>query len=115
MSGMSYSVRLDEAAQAKIVEWQLPQEGMRAILQRMDDLSENPSRYLIRVPSSVHVLETDVVYHDPGPPPRQCLIVLSVRYGVDEETLHIVECDRLCDDKRDRPADGADPFPPDPS
>jgi hypothetical protein len=112
---MSYSVRLDEAAQAKIVDWRLPQEGMRAILQRMDDLSENPSRYLIRVSSSAHVLETDVVYHDPGPPPLHCLIVLSVRYGVDEETLHIVDCDRLFDDKRDQPADGARPLPPDAS
>jgi hypothetical protein len=50
-----------------------------------------------------------VVYGDPGPPLLHCLIVLSVRYGVDEETPHIVDCDRLFDDKRDRPADGADP------
>jgi hypothetical protein len=98
---MSYSVQLDEEAQAKIAEWRLPQEGIRAILQRMDELGENPSRHLIRVPSSDHVLETDVVYRDPGPPPPHCLIVLSVRYGVDEETLHIVDCDRLFDDKRD--------------
>ena len=35
----------------------------------------------------------------------QCLIALSVRYGVDEETLHIVDCDRLFDDKGDRPAE----------
>ena len=112
---MSYSVRLDEAAQAKIIAWRLHQEGMRAILQRMDELSENPRRCLNRVPSSVHILETDVVYRDPGPPPLDCLIVLSVRYGVDEETLHIVDCDRLCDDKRDRLADGADPLPPDQS
>jgi hypothetical protein len=112
---MSYSVRLDEAAQAKIVEWRLPQEGMRAILHCMDDLSETPSRYLMRVASSAHVLETDVVYHHPGPPPLHCLVVSSVRYGVDEETLHIVDCDRLFDDSRDRPAEGADPLPPDQS
>jgi hypothetical protein len=110
---MSYSVQLDEEAQAKIAECRLPQEGIRAILERMDELSENPSRHLIRVPSSVHVLETDVDYRDPGPPPLHCLIVLSVRYGVGEEMLHIVDCDRLFDDKRDRRADGADPLPPD--
>jgi hypothetical protein len=77
----------------------------------MDELSEHPSRHLIRVPSSVHILQTDVVYLDPGPPPRHCPLVLSVRYGVDEETLHIVDCDRLFDDKRDRPAEDADPPP----
>ena len=58
-----------------------------------------PSRYLIRIESSLHVLETDVVYSDPGPPARDCLIVLSVRYGVDEETLNIVDCDRIFDDE----------------
>ncbi len=110
---MSYSVRLVKAARLKVVDWQLPPKGMRAILQRMDELSENPSRHLIRVGSSAHVLEADVVYRDPGPPPLYCLIALSVRYGVDEETLHIVDCDRLFDDKGDRPAENPGPSPSD--
>jgi hypothetical protein len=64
----------------------------------MDELSERPSRILLRIESSLHILETDVVYSDPGPPPRDCLIALSVRYGVDEETLIIVDCYRICND-----------------
>jgi hypothetical protein len=112
---MSYSVQLAQDTRRKLAEWRLPKEGIGAIFRRMDELSENPSRHLIRVPSSVHVLQTDVVYRDPGPPPLHCLIVLSVRYGIDEETLHIVDCDRVFDDKRDRPTDGADSFPPDES
>jgi hypothetical protein len=52
-----------------------------------------------------------VVYRDPGPPPLGCLIVLSVRYDADEETLHIVDCDRLFDDRRDR----SDPLIPTPA
>jgi hypothetical protein len=44
-------------------------------------------------------LETDVAYRDPGPPERDCLIALSVRYGVDEETLTIVDCRRIFDDE----------------
>jgi hypothetical protein len=112
MFGMSYSVQLAKAARQKIVGWQLPPEGMRAILQRMDELSENPGRHLIRVGSSVHILEADVVYRDPGPPPLYCLITLSVRYGVDEETLHIVDCDRLFDDKVDQAVRDPAPLPP---
>jgi hypothetical protein len=109
---MSYSVQLARDTRRKLAEWRLPKEGISEIFRRMDELSENPSRHLLRIASSVHVLETDVIYRDPGPPPLDCLIVLSVRYGVDEETLHIVDCDRLCDDSRDRLADGAGPLPP---
>ena len=40
-----------------------------------------------------------MVIHDPGPPARDHLIALSVRYGADEETLYIVDCDRLVEDR----------------
>ena len=96
---MSYSVQLDDGVKAKITDWRLPREGISAILQRMDELREEPSRNLLRVESSPHPLQSDIVYRDPGPPARDCLIVLFVRYGVDEETLRIVDCDRYFDDK----------------
>jgi hypothetical protein len=96
---MSYSVKIDEAVRQKIVEWQLPRSALQAILKRLDELKDLPSRNLIRVESSAHALQSDLVVHDPGPPPRDHLIVLSVRYGVDEETLYIVDCDRLVEDR----------------
>ena len=96
---MSYSVQFGDRVKSKIIAWGLPKEGMKAILERMDDLREMPSQNLLRIDSASHVLQTDIVYRDPGPPARDCLIVLSVRYGVDEESLYIVECDRLFDDK----------------
>ena len=65
----------------------------------MDELREMPSRNLLRVDSASHILQTDIVYRDPGPPSRDCLIVLSVRYGIDEESLYIADCERLFDDK----------------
>ena len=71
---MSYSVRLDEEAQFKIVAWRLPREGIQAILQRMDELSHIPSRLLLRIESAQHVLQSDVIYRDPGPPPQECII-----------------------------------------
>jgi len=92
---MSYSVQLDEDVKAKITAWRLPKEGIGAILARMDELREMPSRNLLRIESSPHPLQTDIVYRDPGPPARDRLIVLFVRYGIDEETLTIVDCDRL--------------------
>jgi hypothetical protein len=95
---MSYSVRLDDDVKAKVTAWRLPKEGIRAILRRLDELREVPSRNLLRIESSPHPLQTDIVYRDPGPSARDCLIVLFVRYGVDEETLRIVDCDRFFDD-----------------
>jgi hypothetical protein len=109
---MSYSVRLDDNAQRKISEWRLPKEGISAILRRMDELSDNPSRYLLRIASSPHVLETDVVYTDPGPPELNGLVALSVRYSVDEETLYIVDCYRIFDEKADRTPPGTGLFSP---
>ena len=97
---MSYSVQLAKDAKRKLADWRLPKEGMSAILRRMDELCENPRYHLIRVPSKAHVLEADVVYRDPGPPPRDCLVALFVRYDVDEETLHIVDRDRIFDDDK---------------
>jgi hypothetical protein len=92
---MSYSVQLDDEVMDRIISWKLPKEGISAILQRMDELREMPSRNLLRIESSPHPLQTDIVYSDPGPPVRDRLIVLFVRYSVDEETLMIVDCDRL--------------------
>jgi hypothetical protein len=96
---MSYSVKVDEAVRRKIAEWRLPRSALQAILKRLAELKTLPSRNLIRVESSAHALQSDLVVHDPGPPPRDRLIVLSVRYGVDEETLYIVDCDRLVEDR----------------
>jgi hypothetical protein len=98
---MSYSVQFGDKVTSKIVAWALPKEGMTAILRRMDELREMPSRNLLRVDSASHILQSDVLYRDPGPPSRDCLIVLSVRYGADEESLYIVDCARLLDDKPD--------------
>jgi hypothetical protein len=66
MCGMSYSVRLDEEAQAKIVAWRLPREGMQAIFRRMDELSDMPSRFLLRVESAEHILQPTSSIAIPG-------------------------------------------------
>ncbi len=98
---MSYSVLLDEEVRRKITAWHLPEPAIRAVLQRLDDLSNHPSRHLIRIQGPTDDLASDIVVHDPGPPARDLYIVLSVRYGVDEETLTVVNCDCLTEDRLD--------------
>ncbi len=73
---MNYRVMLDEAVVRKIAGWELPERAIRAIIDRLDELSDQPSRNLIRVDSLTHVLQSDLVIADPGPPGRNYLIVL---------------------------------------
>lgn len=97
---MSYFVQLDEAARRKLVGWKLPHAVMRALLDRIDELSHGPpSRHLIRVEASTHTMQCDLTVQDPGPPPKDYFIVLFVRYATDEETLLIVDCERLVEDR----------------
>jgi hypothetical protein len=92
---MTYSVKLDKGVREKLTSWRLPREAIRALLQRFDELSQHPTRHPLRIRSPADTLESDVVVHEPGAPARDWMIVLSVRYGTDEETLYIVDCDRL--------------------
>lgn len=96
---MEYSIRVAERVRRKIAGWRLPETALEALPKRLEELSERPTRNLIRVDGSPHALQADLVIHEPGPPARDHLIVLSVRYGVDEETLHIVDCDRLVEER----------------
>ena len=96
---MSYSIRVAERVRRKIASWRLPESALEALPRRLEELQERPNRILIRVEDSPHALQTDVVIHDPGPPARDYLIALSVRYGADEETLYIVDCDRLVEER----------------
>lgn len=82
--------------------WNLPETAIRAVLQRLDDLSHHPSRYLIRVRTPTDDLASDIVVHDVDSPPRDLYIILSVRYGVDEQTLYVVTCDCLIEDRLDQ-------------
>ena len=99
---MSYRIRVAEKVRRKVASWCLPESALEALPRRLDELKDRPSRILIRVDGSPHALQTDVVIHDPGPPARDHLIALSVRYGADEETLYIVDCDRLVEERLPR-------------
>jgi hypothetical protein len=92
---MSYSVQLNDRAMAKIVAWRLPKERMSAIIRRMDQMEGNLSRNVLRVESSTHPLQSDVVFRDSPPPARDWLVVPFLPCNANEKTLTIVDCDVL--------------------
>ena len=92
---MSYSVRLSDDVRRKISGWKLSSHVIREVLKGLDQLSQNPTGHLIRIGPPHDTLQLDVVARDPGDPPRDYLVALSVRYHADEETLVVYDCECL--------------------
>jgi hypothetical protein len=98
MYSMSYSVRLTDAANRKVSGWRLSSHQIREILRGLDALADNPARQLIRVGPPYDALYFDWVVSEIGRPDRDVLYTFTVRYATDEETLWIVDCDRMFGD-----------------
>lgn len=92
---MSYSVRLTDPVLRKLKGWQLSSHEFREVLKGLDALSSETRRQLIRVGPPHDELQYDVIVMGVGSPPRGILYSFTVRYGADEETLFVVDCDRL--------------------
>jgi hypothetical protein len=95
---MSYSVRLTNEALRKVSGWSLSSHQIREILKGLDALAANPARQLIRVGPPDDALFYDLVVSETGAPHPDVLYTFRVRYGADEETLWIDDCDRLFED-----------------
>jgi hypothetical protein len=95
---MSYSVNLTDPVIRKFNGWRLSSHEFREILKGLDVLSSEPRRRLIRVGPPYDELQYDVIVAGVGSPPRDILYSFTVRYGADEETLFVVDCDRLDED-----------------
>jgi hypothetical protein len=95
---MSYSVRLTNEALRTVKGWTLSSHQIREILKGFDALAINPARQLIRVGPPCDVLCYDLIVSEPEVPRRDVLYTFTVRYSFDEETLWIVECDRMFED-----------------
>ena len=95
---MSYSIKLTNEAIRKINDWRLSSYQMREILAGFDTLASYPSRKLIRVRYPDDGLFHDWIVSETGAPHGDVLYAFRVRYGVDEETLWIDDCDRMFDD-----------------
>jgi hypothetical protein len=91
-------VRLTNEALRKISGWRLSSHQIREILKGLDALAINPARQPIRVGPPYDALYYDLVVSEPGAPHRDVLYTFTVRYGVDEETLWLGDCDRMFGD-----------------
>jgi hypothetical protein len=96
-SAMGYSVKLTNAAIRKLTGWCLSSYQMREILKGFDALATHPARRLIRVGPPYDALYYDWVVSESGVSRGDVLYTFRVRYGVDEETLWIDDCDRMFD------------------
>jgi hypothetical protein len=98
MFAMSYSVKLTDDMVRRLNGWRLSSHEIREILKGLDALASNPARQLIRVGPPDDTLQFDLIVTNAGPQRRDVLYTFTVRYGADEETLFVVDCELLAED-----------------
>ena len=96
---MSYSVKLTDEVVRKLSGWHPSTHEIREILKGFDALAADPISHLIRVGPPDDTLQFDVIVTDSGQPGRDVLYAFTVRYGADEETLFVVDCELLAEDR----------------
>jgi hypothetical protein len=96
---MSYSVKLTEQVVKKLNAWGLSKQEVREIRKGLSALAASPKALLIRVGPPYEALQYDLVVSGAEAPRRDALYTFTVRYGADEETLFIVECELLVQDR----------------
>ncbi len=93
---MSYSVKLTEEVVAKLNSYRLSKREVREIRQGLHALTTNPkTASSIRVGPPHDKLQYDLVVTDAGSTARDALYSFTVRYGADEETLFVVDCELI--------------------
>ncbi len=92
---MSYSVKLTEDVVIKLNGYRLSKREVREIREGLNALTTNPRLLLIRVGPPHDKLQYDLVVTDAGTPRRDALYSFTVRYGADEETLFVVDCELI--------------------
>jgi hypothetical protein len=92
---MSYSVKLTEHVVKKLHGWRLPKHEVHEINRGLDALSSDPKRLLVRVGPPHEALQYDLIVSSAGTPRRDSLYTFTVRYGADEQTLYVVDCELI--------------------
>lgn len=88
---MSFRVRIERAVQRKFNRWDLPSFlVVEAHLRIQQALSENPARSLVRIRRPFDGLAYGFSLIDPSNRLCEHTLLFEVRYGQDEETLHVV-------------------------
>lgn len=90
---MHYEIRFVEAADAKLAALSLSAEVLYYLDQRLrDELAVSPTSHLTRVRGEADCLQYSFCESDRA---GDHLLVFTVVYGQDEETLIIVDCEYL--------------------
>jgi hypothetical protein len=92
---MSYSVKLTENVAIKLNRFRLSKREVREIREGLNALTNNPRLLLIRVGPPHDKLQYDLVVTDAGAQGRDALYSFTIRYGADEETLYVVDCELI--------------------
>ena len=95
VNAMSYSVKLTDDVVLKLNAYRLSRREVREIRRGLHALTTNPRLSLIRVGPPHDKLQYDLVVTDAGEPRRDALYSFTVRYGADEETLFVVDCELI--------------------
>ena len=92
---MSYYVSLKDEVRRIISDWRLSPSMIRAVLDGLDTLRTNPAEKLIRIGPPYDVMQYDVTVPDPDNDFLSTMFTFTVKYSVDEETLQVVDCERM--------------------
>lgn len=98
---MSYYVSLKDEVRRMIRDWKLSSSMIRAVLDGLDALRTNPAEKLIRVGPPYDVMQYDVTVANPDNDFLAEMFTFTVKYSADEETLLVVDCERMGPDLAD--------------
>jgi hypothetical protein len=96
---MSYKVKLTAEVTKKLSGWRLSSYEVREVRKGLNALSSHPKLLLLRVGPPYDALQYDLIVTGAGPPHRDALYSFTVRYGADEQTLFVVDCELILEQR----------------
>ena len=96
---MSYKVKLTDEVTRKLSGWRLSSYEVREVRKGLNALSSHPKLLLLRVGPPYDALQYDLIVTGAGPPHRDALYSFTVRYGADEQTLFVVDCELILEQR----------------
>jgi hypothetical protein len=96
---MSYKVKLTDDVVKKLSGWRLSKYEAGEVRKGLGALSSDPKLLLLRVGPPYDALQYDLIITGAGPPRRDALYSFTVRYGADEQTLFVVDCELIVEQR----------------
>ena len=96
---MSYKVKLTDDVVKKLSGWRLSKYEAGEVRKGLGALSSDPKLLLLRVGPPYDALQYDLIITGGDPPRRDALYSFTVRYGADEQTLFVVDCELIVEQR----------------